>query len=103
MASVDITFEEVEFKGELATVEAEIEFSVSPIVRGCHTQWNGDPGWPDEGGEVEVSDLHIVSAVIGDDERPATTEELAELEKIVEATCQDHISSTVDDAAASDR
>ena len=35
-------------------VEIEVEYSVSPFVRGVHTLRNGDPGYPDEGGEVEI-------------------------------------------------
>ena len=35
-------------------IEIEVEYSVSPFVRGVHTLRNGDPGYPDEGGEVEI-------------------------------------------------
>ena len=35
-------------------IEIEVEYSVSPFVKGVHTLRNGDPGYPDEGGEVEI-------------------------------------------------
>ena len=31
-----------------------VEFYVTPGVRGCQFQANGDPGWPDEPAECEV-------------------------------------------------
>jgi hypothetical protein len=35
-------------------IEIEVEYYVSPFVKGVHTTRDGDPGWPDEGGEVEI-------------------------------------------------
>lgn len=35
-------------------VDVEISYNITPFVRGVHTLSNGDPGYPDEGGEIEI-------------------------------------------------
>ena len=45
-ASPDV-WEEVE-------VEIEVDYIATPRVRGARTLRNGDPGYPDEGGDVDV-------------------------------------------------
>ncbi len=44
---------EIDGEAEGDAIEIEVTFNVTPI-RGCHTLRNGDPGYPDEGGEVEI-------------------------------------------------
>jgi hypothetical protein len=39
---------------QLITIEGTVEYTVTPGVKGCHTQRNGDPGWPDDPPECEL-------------------------------------------------
>ena len=44
------------------TVELEVEYKIWPGYKGCHTQRNGDVGWPDEPPELEwyvASDVDV--------------------------------------------
>jgi hypothetical protein len=34
-------------------------FDYEPPQAGCHTQPNGDPGWPDEPESIEVTDVQV--------------------------------------------
>ena len=71
-------------------IEIEVEYSVSPFVKGVHTLRNGDPGYPDEGGEVEI--LSSVRTDTGEeveltDAEVSTVEEEAERDDNVD--CDD--------------
>lgn len=37
---------------ELEGVQIQVTGHITPIVKGRWTDKNGDPGWPDEGGEI---------------------------------------------------
>jgi hypothetical protein len=37
------------------TIEGEVDYHITPGCRGVHTQHNGDPGWPDDPPEVELT------------------------------------------------
>ncbi len=65
--------------GVWVEIEIEVEYSVSPFVKGVHTLRNGDPGYPDEGGEVE-----ILSAVRSDtgEEVELTDSEIYAVEEV---------------------
>lgn len=41
------------------THKLEICFDYSPAQPGCHTQRNGDPGWPDEPEEITITDVQV--------------------------------------------
>jgi hypothetical protein len=41
-------------------LEVELEFDVTPFRPGCNYLPNGDPGYPDEGGEEELTDANVV-------------------------------------------
>ena len=60
-------------------VEIDIEFYYEPLVRGRMYMDNGDPGYPDEGGEFYISKAFIgeqdVTDLLGEDK----LEEIAEV------------------------
>lgn len=39
---------------ELEGVQIQVTGHITPIVKGRWTDKNGDPGWPDEGGEIVI-------------------------------------------------
>lgn len=40
---------------ELEGVKIQVTGHIPPIVKGRWTDKNGDPGWPDEGGEIVIA------------------------------------------------
>jgi hypothetical protein len=49
-------------KSQTLYVEFTCYWHVTPGQRGCHTQSNGDPGWPDDPPEAELLDVHVTKA-----------------------------------------
>jgi hypothetical protein len=62
-------------------VEIDIEYYYEPLVRGRMYMDNGDPGYPDEGGE-----FYIEKAFIGDQDVTELLED--KLEDIATAYCE---------------
>jgi hypothetical protein len=55
MRNTTTIYREVETSPDVwEEVEVEVDYIATPRVRGARTLRNGDPGYPDEGGEVEV-------------------------------------------------
>ena len=55
MAQTTTIHREIETSPDVwVEIAIEVEYSVSPFIKGVHTLRNGDPGYPDEGGEVEI-------------------------------------------------
>ncbi len=48
-----------------STYSLEISFDYSPGSPGVHTLPNGDPGYPDEPDELEITDVTIIDAAEG--------------------------------------
>lgn len=44
---------------ELEGVQIRVTGHITPIVKGRWTDKNGDPGWPDEGGEIVIIDTFM--------------------------------------------
>lgn len=44
---------------ELEGVQIQVTGHITPIVKGRWTDKSGDPGWPDEGGEIVIEDNGI--------------------------------------------
>ena len=44
----------------LLELEVIFEFDITPVRPGCNYLPNGDPGYPDEGGEEELTDANVV-------------------------------------------
>lgn len=44
---------------ELEGVQIQVTGHITPIVKGRWTDKNGDPGWPDEGGEIVIIDTFM--------------------------------------------
>ena len=41
-------------------ISVELEFDVTPFRPGCNYLPNGDPGYPDEGGDADLTDANVV-------------------------------------------
>ena len=44
---------------ELEGVQIQVTGHITPIVKGRWTDKKGDPGWPDEGGEIVIIDIFM--------------------------------------------
>lgn len=78
------TIEEFDFRGEPIALELDVTFAVSPYHPAMPYLPNGDPGYPAEGGEVEIERVLVRSATL-DDGRPATLAELGEIRAAFDA------------------
>ena len=63
-----------------------VEFDYSPGRPGCHTQRNGDPGWPDEPEEFNITDMRLETR-----NAPATSWEKTEISLDESLTNLDYI------------
>jgi hypothetical protein len=59
----------------------EVEFGYTPGSPGCHTQRNGDPGWPADPAEYEFLAIRLASPDTTDSKCPDLTPFLLEEDK----------------------